>query len=157
MRRALLWRYYAGDHAAGALVMAGCVPIYMKVLYMKCSVMRKNPGLNLVFNSSDPDEEGVPLGDVAVQESRPELAAPPMYKVVILNDDYTPMDFVVEILESFFSMDREKATRIMLTIHTQGQATCGIYTRDVAETKAAQVVDYAQQNQHPLLCQVQQA
>jgi ATP-dependent Clp protease adaptor protein ClpS len=119
--------------------------------------MRKNPGLNLVFNSSDPDEEGVPLGDVAVQESRPELAAPPMYKVVILNDDYTPMDFVVEILESFFSMDREKATRIMLTIHTQGQATCGIYTRDVAETKAAQVVDYAQQNQHPLLCQVQQA
>lgn len=119
--------------------------------------MRKNPFLHLVFNSKSPEEEGVPLGDVAIQESRPELAPPPMYKVVILNDDYTPMDFVVEVLEFFFGMDREKATRIMLTIHTEGQATCGIFTRDVAETKAAQVVDYAQQNQHPLLCQVQQA
>jgi ATP-dependent Clp protease adaptor protein ClpS len=74
-----------------------------------------------------------------------------------MNDDYTPMDFVVEILESFFSMDREKATRVMLTIHTEGQATVGIYSRDVAETKAAQVVDYAQQNQHPLLCRVEPA
>ena len=119
--------------------------------------MRKDSDFHLVFNSRDPEEEGSPQGDVAVQESRPQLAPPPMYKVVILNDDYTPMDFVVEILESFFNMNREQATRIMLTIHTQGQATCGIFTRDVAETKAAQVVDYAQQNQHPLLCQVQQA
>ncbi len=82
---------------------------------------------------------------------------PSLYKVLILNDDYTPMDFVVEVLESFFNMDREKATRIMLTIHTQGEATCGIFTRDVAETKAAQVVDYAQQNQHPLLCRVEKS
>lgn len=119
--------------------------------------MRKSPYLHLVFNHGGPEEEGAPSGDVAVQETRPQLAPPPMYKVVILNDDYTPMDFVVEVLEYFFSMDREKATRIMLTIHTEGQATCGIFTRDVAETKAAQVVDYAQQNQHPLLCQVQQA
>jgi ATP-dependent Clp protease adaptor protein ClpS len=119
--------------------------------------MSKSPYLHLVFNSRNPEEEGLPVGDVAVQESRPQLAAPPMYKVVIMNDDYTPMDFVVEVLEFFFAMDREKATRIMLAIHTEGQATCGIFTRDVAETKAAQVVDYAQQNQHPLLCQVQQA
>jgi ATP-dependent Clp protease adaptor protein ClpS len=101
--------------------------------------------------------EDAPEGDLVVQETRPQLAPPPMYKVVIMNDDYTPMDFVVEVLESFFNMDREKATRVMLTIHTEGQATVGIYTRDVAETKAAQVVDYAQQNQHPLLCRVEQA
>lgn len=112
---------------------------------------------HLVLNSKDPDTQGDHQGDVAVQETRPELAPPPLYKVVILNDDYTPMDFVVQVLEYFFGMDREKATRIMLTIHTQGQATCGIYTRDVAETKAAQVVDYAQEHHHPLLCQVQQA
>lgn len=117
--------------------------------------MRKTPYSHLVLNSRSPEEEGVPEGDVAVQETRPQVAPPPMYKVIILNDDYTPMDFVVEVLESFFNMDREKATRVMLTIHTQGEATCGVYTRDVAETKAAQVVDYAQQNQHPLLCRVE--
>jgi ATP-dependent Clp protease adaptor protein ClpS len=122
--------------------------------------MRKMSNTHLISASSIRHqgwpEEGAPEGDLAVQEMRPELAAPPMYKVVIMNDDYTPMDFVVEILESFFNMDREKATRVMIIIHTEGQATVGIYTRDVAETKAAQVVDYAQQNQHPLLCRVEQ-
>lgn len=117
--------------------------------------MSKTPHSHLVFNSGSHNEEGAPEGDLAVQETRPQLAPPPLYKVIILNDDYTPMDFVVEILECFFNMDREKATRVMLTIHTEGEATCGIYTRDVAETKAAQVVDYAQQNQHPLLCRVE--
>ena len=117
--------------------------------------MRKTPYSHLVSNSRSPEEDGLPVGDVAVQETRPQLAPPPMYKVIILNDYYTPMDFVVEILEGFFNMDREKATRVMLTIHTEGEATCGIYTRDVAETKAAQVIDYAQQNQHPLLCRVE--
>lgn len=123
--------------------------------------MRNVPHPQLRFSLSPKSQqnpgEGMPDGDLAVQETRPELAPPPMYKVVIMNDDYTPMDFVVEVLESFFNMDREKATRVMLTIHTEGQATVGIYTRDVAETKAAQVVDYAQQNQHPLLCRVEQA
>lgn len=94
-------------------------------------------------------------GDIAVQQTTPALAKPPLYKVVILNDDYTPMDFVVDVLESFFYMDREQATRIMLTIHTDGRATAGIYTRDVAETKAAQVIDYAQDNDHPLMCQIE--
>ena len=123
--------------------------------------MRKSPVSRLVcmheVRAAGEPSPGVPEGDVAVQETRPELAPPPRYKVVIMNDDYTPMDFVVEVLESFFNMDREKATRVMLTIHTEGQATVGIYTRDVAETKAAQVVNYAQQNQHPLLCRVEQA
>lgn len=123
--------------------------------------MRNTAYPHLVFSygirAQNGPAEDAPEGDLAVQETRPQLAPPPMYKVVIMNDDYTPMDFVVEVLESFFNMDREKATRVMLTIHTEGQATVGIYTRDVAETKAAQVVDYAQQNQHPLLCRVEQA
>ena len=77
-----------------------------------------------------------------------------MYKVVMLNDDYTPMDFVVEVLERFFGMDAERATRIMLTVHTEGRATCGIYTKDVAETKAMMVNEYARECQHPLLCEI---
>ncbi len=94
-------------------------------------------------------------GGLAVQAERPKLKRPPMYKVVMMNDDYTPMEFVVETLEIFFGMDREKATRVMLTVHTQGKATCGIYSRDVAETKAAQVNQYARDNEHPLLCEIE--
>lgn len=89
---------------------------------------------------------------VAVQESQPELKRPPMYKVLLINDDYTPMEFVVHILEDFFSMDRVKATQVMLTVHTQGKGLCGIYTRDVAETKVNQVNAYSRRHQHPLLC-----
>ena len=97
-------------------------------------------------------EEG---GSVVLERRTQRVKPPQMYQVALLNDDYTPMDFVVEILEGFFNMDREKATRVMLTIHTEGEATCGVFTRDVAETKTAQVVDYAQQNQHPLLCRME--
>ena len=75
-----------------------------------------------------------------------------MYKVVLLNDDYTPMEFVVHILEMFFGMNREKATRIMLNVHTQGKGICGIYPRDIAETKVAQVNEYSSRNEHPLKC-----
>lgn len=101
--------------------------------------------------AEDDDKEG----GLAVQTERPKLKRPPMYKVVMINDDYTPMEFVVETLEVFFGMDREKATRVMLTVHTQGKATCGIYSRDVAETKAAQVNQYARDNEHPLLCEIE--
>src|SRR5690606_4593255 len=94
-------------------------------------------------------------GNLAVLEAKPKLKRPPMYKVLMLNDDYTPMDFVVEILERFFAMSREKATRVMLTVHVQGKAVCGVYTRDIAETKAAQVNQYAREHQHPLLCEVE--
>jgi len=100
-----------------------------------------------------PDFDGD--GDVAVQEEKPRLKRPPMYKVIMLNDDYTPMDFVVEVLEMFFSMTREQATRTMLQVHTQGKAVCGIFSRDIAETKAAQVNQYARENQHPLLCEIE--
>lgn len=94
-------------------------------------------------------------GGLVVQEAKPKLKKPPMYKVVLLNDDYTPMEFVVEVLEIFFKMGREKATQIMLTVHTSGKAVCGVFTRDIAETKAAQVNQYARDNQHPLLCEIE--
>lgn len=102
---------------------------------------------------ADPDRQG----DLAVEASKPRLKRPSMYKVIMLNDDYTPMDFVVEVLETFFRMDREQATRVMLTVHTEGKAVCGVFPRDIAETKAAQVVDYAREHQHPLMCQVERA
>jgi ATP-dependent Clp protease adaptor protein ClpS len=88
---------------------------------------------------------------VAVQEAKPKLKKPPMYKVIILNDDYTPMDFVVHVLEVFFNLSHEKAQNIMLNVHTKGKGVCGVYTRDVAETKVEQVNEYSRQNQHPLL------
>ena len=89
---------------------------------------------------------------VAVKEAEPEIKRPPMYKVILLNDDYTPMDFVVHVLEKFFFMSRENATRIMLNVHTQGRGLCGVYSRDVAETKVAQVNNYSRQNKYSPLC-----
>lgn len=86
---------------------------------------------------------------------KPKLKPPSMFNVVMFNDDFTPMEFVVEVLEIFFSKGREDATRIMLTVHTAGKAVCGTYTRDIAETKAMQVNQFAQQNQHPLLCEIE--
>ena len=95
--------------------------------------------------------------DLAVQEAKPRVKRPPLYKVILLNDDYTPMDFVVHILEAFFSVDRENATRIMLQIHTHGKGVCGIYTHEIAETKVSLVNDYSRENQHPLLCTMEKA
>ncbi|OQX41880.1 MAG: ATP-dependent Clp protease adapter ClpS, partial [Candidatus Sedimenticola endophacoides] len=94
---------------------------------------------------------------VGLQEARPKLKRPPMYKVILLNDDYTPMEFVVEVLESFFAMDRAKATQVMLHVHTRGVGVCGLFTREIAETKVVQVNDYARSNQHPLLCSMEEA
>ena len=106
--------------------------------------------------SDDEERRGGELdGDTAVEEARSKLKKPPLYKVVLINDDYTPMEFVVEVLESFFRMNREQATHVMLTVHTQGKGVCGIFTRDIAETKAAQVNQYARENEHPLLCEIE--
>jgi len=90
--------------------------------------------------------------DLAVKESSPKLKRPPMYQVILLNDDFTPMEFVVHILEKFFRMDREKATQIMFRVHTQGKGLCGTYVKEIAETKVAQVNEYSRVNNHPLLC-----
>ena len=93
----------------------------------------------------------------AVAPGRPEVAQPPLYSVLLLNDDYTPMDFVVEILVRFFALDLERATQVMLHVHTRGRGVCGIYSREVAESKVAQVNEYARLNVHPLLCTMEKA
>jgi ATP-dependent Clp protease adaptor protein ClpS len=92
-----------------------------------------------------------------VEEAKPRLKRPSLYKVVLLNDDYTPMEFVVEILQTFFRMDRTQATQIMLHVHTRGKGVCGVFTYEIAETKAAQVNDYSRKHQHPLLCTLEEA
>lgn len=96
-------------------------------------------------------------GLLDVQEAKPALKKPPLYKVIIFNDDYTPMDFVVFVIQQFFGMDMEKATRIMLQVHTQGHGVCGMFTREIAETKVAQVNEYSRKNNHPLLCTMDKA
>ena len=111
--------------------------------------------LQLTLNQDGDSDSGDLDGNLAVLESKPKLKRPPMYKVMLLNDDYTPMDFVVEILEKFFAMNREKATHVMLKVHVHGKAVCGIYTRDIAETKSAQVNQYAKEHQHPLLSEIE--
>lgn len=98
------------------------------------------------------DERGL-----VVEESKPKLKRPPLYQVLLLNDDYTPMDFVVEVLELIFGMDRQKATRIMLEVHTKGKGRCGVFTYEIAETKVAQVSSYSQQHQHPLMSTLEEA
>jgi ATP-dependent Clp protease adaptor protein ClpS len=95
-------------------------------------------------------------GGTALLEARPKLKKPPLYQVVLLNDDYTPMDFVVHILESFFSRNRVDATRIMLEVHTRGKGICGVFTHEIAETKVAQVNSYSREHRHPLLCTLEQ-
>jgi ATP-dependent Clp protease adaptor protein ClpS len=87
-----------------------------------------------------------------VQETRPKLQKPRLYKVILLNDDYTPMEFVVVVLERLFQKNREEATRIMLHVHQKGVGVCGVFTREVAETKVRQVLAFAQESKHPLQC-----
>ena len=106
-------------------------------------------------------DEPLKIGDerdhgLAVEEARPRLKKPPLYRVVLLNDDYTPMEFVVQVLQKIFSMDRSTATRVMLEVHTKGKGICGVYTFEIAETKVAQVTGLAQQHQHPLLCAMEE-
>jgi len=96
-------------------------------------------------------------GDILVQRAKPQLKRPPLYKVILLNDDFTPMDFVVQILIDFFNMGQERATQVMLQVHTQGVGVCGTYTKDVAETKVHIVNDYSREHHHPLMCTMEEA
>ena len=105
-------------------------------------------------NDQEPLEPGRGA-DVLEAPVRHKLKKPPLYEVVLLNDDFTPMEFVVEVLQVFFGMNREKATQVMLAVHTVGKATCGIFPRDIAETKSAQVNQFAQENQHPLVSEIE--
>ena len=105
-------------------------------------------------SEEDPLEPGRDTG-VLEAPAEPKIKKPPLYRVILLNDDYTPMEFVVEVLQTFFGLDRERSTQVMLAVHTQGKATCGIFPRDIAETKSAQVNQYAQENQHPLISEIE--
>ena len=98
------------------------------------------------------DEEIDHDSSLVVQESRPEVEEPKRYKVILVNDDFTPMEFVVEILRIFFNLDEESATRVMLNVHTKGQGVCGVFSKDIAETKVVMVNEFARENEHPLLC-----
>jgi ATP-dependent Clp protease adaptor protein ClpS len=93
---------------------------------------------------------------LVVEEAAPEVKQPPLFRVLLLNDDYTPMHFVVEVLERFFRMDRETATRVMLEVHVNGKGVCGVFTYEIAETKVAQVLGFSREHQHPLMCTLEQ-
>ncbi len=95
--------------------------------------------------------------DLAVEEAAPKVKPPPLYRVVLINDDFTPMEFVVDILESVFGMERTRATQVMLEVHTRGKGICGVFNHDIAETKVAQVMGIANQHQHPLLCTMEES
>ena len=95
--------------------------------------------------------------DLAVEEARPKIKQPPLYRVVLINDDYTPMEFVVDVLETIFAMERTRATQVMLEVHTKGKGICGVFNFEIAETKVAQVSALAQQHQHPLLCTMEES
>ncbi|MGY8870760.1 MAG: ATP-dependent Clp protease adapter ClpS [Pseudomonadales bacterium] len=113
---------------------------------------------NVIRGASEGEQGDEPFSDdgsLATEEAKPKLKKPPMYRVLLLNDDYTPMEFVVEVLMIFFSMTQEQATQVMLAVHNEGKGVCGAFSRDVAETKAAQVNQYSKDNKHPLLSEVE--
>ena len=109
-------------------------------------------GSDRVVMSGDPGRDDEGARGAVVTRTRTETKRPSMYKVLLLNDDYTPMEFVVHVLERFFNKSREDATRIMLHVHHTGVGVCGVYTFEVAETKVAQVIEFARQHEHPLQC-----
>ena len=106
------------------------------------------------MSDDDKRDDGVPSTGTAVK-TKPKTKKPSMYKVLMLNDDYTPMEFVVHVLEHFFAMNQQEATRIMLHVHQRGIGICGVFTYEVAETKVNQVMDLARRHQHPLQCTIE--
>ena len=130
------------------------MPIFSTCHNLSCV----NSAYKTPLMSQDDDKSTDDNHDLQViEQTRPKIAEPTLYKVVLLNDDYTPMEFVIDILARFFNHNEEQATQIMLAVHTQGKGVCGIYTKDVAETKAMQVNQFSRQQKHPLLCEVESA
>ncbi|HEX7390280.1 MAG TPA: ATP-dependent Clp protease adapter ClpS [Acidiphilium sp.] len=107
------------------------------------------------MSGSDRRGTGNGLGTGVATRTRVKTRKPALYKVLMLNDDYTPMEFVIHVLERFFSKSREEATRIMLHVHRRGVGVCGVFTYEIAETKVTQVMDLARQSQHPLQCTIE--
>jgi ATP-dependent Clp protease adaptor protein ClpS len=116
-----------------------------------------NPFSPTAGPDGDDDDRGGRPGVGLATRTRPKTKMPSQYKVLLLNDDYTPMEFVVHVLKAFFSMDTDQATRVMLHVHQKGVGVCGIFTYEVAETKVNQVMDFAKKNQHPLQCTLEKA
>ncbi len=107
------------------------------------------------FKESTESDNGEDLERGVAVKSRPKTKKPSMYKVLMLNDDYTPMEFVIYVLESFFSMSHDEATQVMLHVHQKGVGVCGVFTYEIAETKVNQTMDLAQKNEHPLQCTIE--
>jgi ATP-dependent Clp protease adaptor protein ClpS len=105
--------------------------------------------------AQDPSKHDESEGDIAVKTAPPQFKLPPLYVVVLLNDDYTPMDFVIEILQQYFALNLDQATQVMLTVHYEGKGIAGVYPRDIAETKANIVNNYSRSQGYPLLCQIE--
>ena len=110
-----------------------------------------------INNSNDDDWDNDYDGDLAVEVDKPKLKPPKQYKVIVINDDFTPMEFVVQVLTMFFAMDDAKATRVMMAVHTKGKGICGIFSHEIAETKVDQVNEFSRMNQHPLMCTMEEA
>ena len=110
-----------------------------------------------INNSSDDDWDHDYDDGLAVEEEKPKLKPPRQYKVIVVNDDFTPMEFVVQVLTIFFAMDEAKATRVMMAVHTKGKGICGIFSHEIAETKVDQVNEFSRMNQHPLMCTMEEA
>jgi ATP-dependent Clp protease adaptor protein ClpS len=123
-------------------------PIFAMSSYIIPSMAQKD---------SHRDRDGGQVGVITRTETKTKTKKPSLYKVLLLNDDYTPMEFVVLVLQRYFSMDLEDATRVMLQVHQQGVAVCGVFTYEVAETKVSQVIDFARENQHPLQATLEKA
>lgn len=96
-------------------------------------------------------------GGLTLEEARPKVQKPPLYKVVLLNDDYTPMEFVVDVLKKFFGLSHDKATQVMLHVHTRGRGVAGVYTLEIAETKVIMVNEYSREHEHPLQCTLEES
>ena len=118
-------------------------------------------GFPIVNNTGDEnwdhDQDADWDGGLAVEEQKPKLKPPKQFKVIVNNDDYTPMEFVVQVLMMYFSMDDAKATRVMMSVHTKGKGICGTFSHEIAETKVDQVNEYSRLNQHPLMCTMEEA
>ncbi len=110
-----------------------------------------------IYDSDDDDWDNDYDSGLAVEEDKPKLKPPKQYKVIVVNDDFTPMEFVVQVLTMFFAMDQAKATRVMMAVHTKGRGICGIYSHEIAETKVDQVNEFSRLNQHPLMCTMEEA
>ena len=106
----------------------------------------------LKLQDEEDGSDGAGPGTGVATQVRPKVKKPSLYRVLLLNDDFTPMEFVVHVLERFFSKNQEEATEIMLHVHHHGVGECGVYTFEIAETKVTQVMDFAQKHQHPLQC-----